>query len=319
MKAVILSGDKWTLRDVPMPVRRAGEALISVSVAGLCTSDLDFLKSSFEFYGIPGHEFAGVVADADDHELIGRRVVAEVHCPCGVCQLCRMGLWRHCRSRTAIGMLKRDGAFAEYLTVPQQNIHVVPSDMPNDVAVFVEPVSTVNAILDRISPKASDRCAVIGDDSLSIITAQVMAGRCRTVMLGRDQENVAAAVALGIDARTLAQSDERDFDIAIEATGVGEVMLTALELLRPTGYLVLKDTIPGFTPVPLWKICVREITVVGTRCGPFPPAIEALARGAVEVAPLVTGRFALEDFGKAVEHAARPGSLKVLIYPGGIA
>jgi threonine dehydrogenase-like Zn-dependent dehydrogenase len=195
---------------------------------------------------------------------------------------------------------------------------MVPADMPNDAAAFVEPVSTVNAILDRVSPKASDRCVVVGDDSLAIITAQVMAGRCRTVMLGRSQQNVAAAVALGIDARMLAKSDERDFDIAVETTGVGEIMLTALELLRPTGILVLKNTIPGFTPVPLWKIAVREITVIGSRCGPFPPAIESLARGTVKVAPLITARFALDDFAKAIEEANKPGSLKVLLYPGGL-
>jgi len=319
MKAFVISGNRHEFRDdAPLPIRRAGEAFIKVTVAGICTSDLELLKGDSDFYGIPGHEFTGVVEDADDAKVIGKRVVAEVHASCGHCQLCRMGLWRHCRSRTSIGMHKRDGAFAEYLVIPQVNLHLLPDDMSDETAVFVEPTSTVYAILDHVSPKPADRCVVVGDDALALITARVMSTRCSAVMVGHNSARVDTARALGITAALDAKFDERDFDIAVEATGVADAVMTSLAMLRPAGTLVLKATVPGLTPLPLWKIANNEITVIGSRCGPFLPAIEALHRGIVNVAPLITARFSLDNVCDALAKAAEPDTLKVLLYPAGL-
>jgi threonine dehydrogenase-like Zn-dependent dehydrogenase len=319
MKAVVVSTDKYELRvGYPMPMRRAGEALVKVTVVGVCGTDLELLHGKLDFYGVPGHEFVGTVEDADATDLIGRRVVGEINCPCGHCQLCRLGLWRHCRSRTILGLWKRDGAFAEFLTLPEGNLHLVPDDMSDETAVFVEPTAAAYDVLRRLDPARGDRVLVIGDGKLGLISSQVLATRCDVTVLGNVPSKLAIAKKLGHATAMVGSFKEKDFDITIEASGTPEGFTEGLNLLRPMGRLVLKTTIGGETPVRLWKIANNEITVIGSRCGPFQPALRALRDGDILVEPLISARFALDDFEAAIAKAAEPECLKVLVYPGGV-
>jgi len=317
MKALVIEGGRLRFeKNRPLP-RRGGEALVRVSAAGICNTDIEILRGYMGFEGVPGHEFVGSVEEASAAALIGRRVVGEINCGCGECDLCRAGMARHCRKRTVLGISGRDGAFAEYLSLPEANLHTIPDGMPDDVATFVEPTAAAFEILEQVPVKPDDRCAVLGDGKLGLIAAQVLGGRCKVTLVGRHAAKLAVARQLGL--RALAQNEfrEKDFDVAIDATGRAEGLAAALDLLRPRGTLVLKTTVAGETRMPFARVVVDEITIIGSRCGPFEPAIEALTRGTVNAAPLVSGRFRLEDFEKAFARAQEPDALKVLLYPAG--
>jgi threonine dehydrogenase-like Zn-dependent dehydrogenase len=319
MKAVFVSGEKLTIRqDYPRPIRGAGEALIKVRVAGICTTDPELLHEDMDFYGVPGHEFVGSVEDADATDLIGKRVVGEINCPCGHCQLCRLGLGRHCRNRTALGLWKRDGAFAEFLTLPERNLHVVPDEVPDETAVFTEPASTAFAAFEQAKPKAGERVVIAGDGWLGLLCAQVFAAHTKVTVLGLNPARSAIARGLGFETVAIGASLERDFDVAIETTGLGAGMRNGLDLLRPAGTLVLTTTILGDTPVPLWKISTGEINLIGLRGGTFPKAVQALRSGAVKTAALVSARYRLDDFEQALAKSKEPDALKILVYPAGV-
>lgn len=318
MKAVVFSSGKVSYRkDRPLPQRREGEAIVKVLVAGICNTDIEIFKGYMNFSGVPGHEFVGVVDEAGDPRLVGKRVVGEINCGCGQCGLCASGMARHCRSRSVLGILNRDGAFAEYLSLPEANLHLLPDHLSDERAAFVEPVAACYEILEQIAPRENDRCLVLGDGKLGLLVAQVMATRCRVQLLGHNERKVAVAKGLGIEA-SAEGAEDWDYDIAIDATGSPSGLHAALELLKPRGTLVLKTTIAGETPVPLARLVIDEITVVGSRCGPFEPAIRALSDGTVRVDPLVTDKYALWDFDAALARARSKGAFKVLVYPGGL-
>jgi len=318
MKALVFKRGKLALlTDYPRPRRTPGDALIRINVAGICNTDLEILGGYLNFEGVPGHEFAGVVEEADDKDLVGKRVVGEINVACGECDFCREGLGRHCRNRTAIGIEDRDGAFAEYMTLPEANLHVIPDDLDDDTAVFTEPTAAAFAILEQVTPQRDDRCLVMGDGKLGLLVAQVLAPHCRLKLLGRSVRKLSIAREIGLEAVVAGRLEEPDFDIVVDATGSKSGFEGALSLVRPRGTLVLKTTLSGDVPVPLWRIVVNEITMVGSRCGLFKPAIEALREGSVQVAPLVSARYPLEEFKAAFAKSQEHGVVKVLLYPQG--
>jgi threonine dehydrogenase-like Zn-dependent dehydrogenase len=304
-----------TLDDTPEPAL-PGECLVRVTLAGICGTDLHLLDGYAAFTGIPGHEFVGIVerAPADEAQWVGKRIVGEINVGCGTCEWCARGVKEHCRTRTVVGIRGRSGAFAEYITLPPGNLHEVPGEIADAAAVFVEPVAAACRILEQLTLTPETRVAVIGDGRLGNLTAQVMRTRTPHVaLLGRHARKMSIARALGIDARSFNPRDDAPFEIVVEATGRREGLAQAIEIVEPRGTIVLKSTFHGEAKTPLWPAVVHEVTIVGSRCGPFAPAIELLASGAVRTEPLVFETFALNQHEQAFAAARR--ELKVLFDP----
>ena len=320
MKALRFEDDRLRLADVPAP-SRVGEALVRVTLAGVCNTDLEIARGYAGFRGTLGHEFVGVAVSAPGApELEGRRVVGEINAGCGVCELCRAGDSRHCASRTVLGIVSRDGAFAEFLQLPAANLLPVPDELPDERAVFTEPLAAACGITERVSIEPDARVGVVGDGKLGLLCAQalkVLTG-ARVTLIGRHQSKLDIARRRDIEtvkAEDLPHSFERAFDVTVEASGSSSGFETALRLLRPRGTLVLKSTFHAVTELNAAPVVVDEISIVGSRCGRFAPALELLRRGAVEVDSLVHAEFPLADGVRAFERAAEPGVLKVLLRP----
>lgn len=324
MRALRLTDDGPLLdTNYPTPQPAPGEALIRVRLAGICATDLQLLAGYKSGYrGVLGHEFVGEVADAPGHsQWLGRRVAGELNIGCGDCELCRLGLGKHCRQRESLGIIRRDGAFADFLTLPITNLHPLPPDLPDEDAVFVEPLAAALQTLEQCHVRPDMRVYVLGDGRLGLLVAQVLARTgCDLTALGRTPAKLEILARRGIpvartdDPPTLARLLERSADLVMEVTGSPDGFALARRLVRPGGVLALKSTFAGNLPAfDISSLVVDEITLVGSRCGPFPPAIRLLAEGAVDVASLVHARYPLEEGIAALEHAARRGVLKVLI------
>ncbi|HSL21807.1 MAG TPA: alcohol dehydrogenase catalytic domain-containing protein [Vicinamibacterales bacterium] len=318
VRALVLESDRSvSLRDRPKPLA-SGECLIRVTAAGICGTDLELLRGYAGFSGVPGHEFVGVVeeADAPDAGWIGRRVVGEITVGCGRCPGCRAAGRGHCDNRTVLGIRGRDGAFAEYLTLPSANLHAVPDSMDDVTAVFVEPTAAACRVAEQVAIGPGLRAAVVGAGRLGFLIAQVLRGHGADVLLvARNRARHALATRLDLEAVTVdsVASLARRFDLVVDATGAPAGFAEACALVRPRGTVVVKSTIHGDTPVALSPLVVDEVTVIGSRCGPFPAALEALTGGRVQVGPLVAGIYPLEQFSEAFE-VARAG-LKVILTP----
>ncbi len=317
MRGLWLEDRRLRVRDdLPVPEPPPGEARIRVTVAGLCHTDLELVRGYYPYAGVLGHEFVGVVDRAPDAPgWEGRRVVGEINATCGACATCLAGRSSHCERRTVLGIVNRDGAFADYLTLPIANLHAVPDTVPDDVAVFTEPVAAAFQILAQVTIDPRDRVVVFGDGKLGQVIAQVLATtRCALTVVGRHPRKLAHLAARGI-ATQVDPPATRAADIVVDCTGRREGLQAAIAALRPRGTLVLKSTFAGETALNLSALVVDEITIVGSRCGPFAPALAALASGAVAVAPLIEDRLALADGLAAVDRASTPGTLKVLLVP----
>ncbi|MDA1183643.1 MAG: alcohol dehydrogenase catalytic domain-containing protein [Acidobacteria bacterium] len=313
MRALVLNPDGVSLQtDRPVPAQRDGEVLVRVVRAGICDTDLQLIRGYMGFTGVLGHEFVGI---AEDGPLTGRRVVGEINCNCRRCPTCLTGRPTHCPHRTTIGIVGHDGAFADYVAVPQHNLHLVPDAMPTDVAVFAEPVAAACQIPQQLALTRGDRCVVLGDGRLGNLCAQVLAGVCDTVLLvGKHPEKLALLEALGI--RTMLLADlpiDRAADVVVDCTGSDTGLPTALALVRPRGTIVLKTTVAGTQRLPWASIVIDEVTIVGSRCGPFDLALAALEDGSISVTPLISARFDLSDGIRAMDAAKQRGALKVLI------
>lgn len=311
MKALVLDQRLEFRPDHPMPTPGAGEVLVRVLVAGVCETDLQLVKGYMSFTGVPGHEFVGV---AESGPLAGRRVVGEINCSCWTCERCRSGLASHCPNRTVIGIRDHDGAFAEYVAVPQRNLHVVPDSLSSDDAVFVEPLAAAFQILEQVAVKPSDRIVVVGDGRLGTLCAQVLSTVSRRLLLvGKHPAKLALIGSMGISTALVSEVPaERWADIVVDCTGSDSGLPTSLSLVRPRGTIVLKTTIAGSQSFAWAPVAVDEVTIIGSRCGPFDRAITALGAGRVDVRPLVSTRFALADGVSAI--AAADGAVfKVLI------
>lgn len=313
MQAVMFDGGP-KLINRPVPRRARGEALIRVRMAGICNTDLELLRGYMGFRGVPGHEFVGEVVRADTEALIGRRVVGEINCVCGACRYCRLEMPHHCLDRTVLGILGRDGAFAEYLTLPEGNLHLVPASMPDDVAVFTEPVAAAFRILEQVPISGDDRVVVLGDGKLGQLIAQVLRMRTKQVTcVGKHPWKLALLEKHGVRPALHTETIEDAADVVVEATGSSAGFARALELVRPEGTIVLKTTVAGETALDMSVPVVNEVQIIGSRCGPFRPAIDALALGNVEVRPLISAVYPLTDAVRAIEHAAAPDALKVIL------
>jgi 2-desacetyl-2-hydroxyethyl bacteriochlorophyllide A dehydrogenase len=300
--------------DAPIPRPAPGEALVRVALAGICGTDLELLRGYYPYAGIPGHEFVGRVEAAPGAEgWTGRRVVGEINAACHACDDCRAGRATHCERRSVLGIRARHGAFAHYLMLPVENLHEVPPEVPDATAVFVEPLAAALEIQQQVKIQRGQRVVVVGDGRLGQLVAQTMAlTGCELRVVGRHEAKLSRLASLGIRGSAL-EVPERSFDVAVECTGDPSGFELARRALRPRGTLVLKSTYAGALKLNASSLVVDEITLVGSRCGPFGLALELLAGGRVDVAGLVHARYPIAEAVAAFDHAARPGVLKVLI------
>ncbi|HZU68525.1 MAG TPA: alcohol dehydrogenase catalytic domain-containing protein [Ktedonobacteraceae bacterium] len=312
-------------KNYQLPVLRSGEALIRVLLAGICNTDLEITRGYLDFQGVLGHEFVGVVEEvyeAPGASLIGQRVVGEINAAChrSDCFYCRQNMPTHCPNRTTLGIVNRDGAFAEYLQLPLENLHIVPENVSNEEAVFVEPLAANFEILEQVHLKPTDSVIILGDGKMGQLAAQVLAlSGCELIMLGKHEEKLALAAKRGIQTRLLANEQEvalenrKRVDVVVECTGSTKGLEMALQLVRPRGTIVLKSTVADQSSLHLAPIVIDEIRVQGSRCGPFPPALRALSQKLVDVRPLISARYSLDDGLDAFRHAGEKGVLKVLL------
>jgi len=316
MRGLWLEGQTIRLRDdLPPPEPAAGEARVRVLTAGICNTDLEMVLGYSPFTGVPGHEFVGRVEAAPRAEnWEGRRVVGEINASCGACAACRAGRRPHCERRRVLGIRGRDGAFAECLTLPVANLHEVPDGLPDDVAVFTEPLAAALEVQEQVRIGPRDRVVVVGDGKLGNLVAQTLAlTGCALTVIGRHPGKLALLAARGIAATTAIGLAAGQADVAVECTGNAEGLELARSAVRPRGTIVLKSTYRGRASLDVSRIVVDEITLVGSRCGPFAPALALLAEGRVDVHPLVHARFPLHEAVAAFAEASRPGVMKVLL------
>ena len=289
-----------------------------MSLAGICGSDLQLLDGYAGFQGVPGHEFVGVVEDVSvdsDGTWIGRRVVGEINVGCGICKWCRAETKEHCPARSVLGIKHRSGAFAEYLWLPAANLHALPEALDDMAGVFVEPTAAACQILTQTDMTSEDEVVVLGDGRMGLIVGQVLATTgAQITIAGKHQDKLEIARGLGLATTHVDALDgNRTADVVVDVTGRPNGLPTALRLVRPRGTIVLKSTFHGETTIPLWPAVVDEVKVIGSRCGPFAPAIDHLTSGRVHTEPLVAGEFTLEDYETAFETAR--DQLKVLFRP----
>ncbi len=334
MLAFTVQNGKLVSEEKSLPKLRKGWALIRVRLAGICNTDVELLRGYHAFRGTPGHEFVGEVAEVEGvpagerRKWIGRRVCGEINVSCSaygfkpVCDFCRRGLRTHCARRTVLGIVAHDGAFAEYFALPLENLHVVPGNVTDEQAVFVEPLAAACEILEQVDAKKFRSAAVLGDGKLAQLIARVLRTEiARVVMYGKHGKKLALARRAGIETKKV-RGDATDlkrikenYALLVEATGSPSGLTLAQQMTEPRGTLVLKSTFHGAAPVETWPIVVKEITVVGSRCGPFAKAISMLRAGKVDPKPLITRTFPLADAQEAMAFAQQPGVMKVLLKP----
>lgn len=317
MKALYFNGKEVKLvRDYPTP-KNDSEALIKVVYAGICRTDLEIIKGYSNFKGVLGHEFVGIVEESPIKELEGLRVVGEINCGCGECVYCNSGIVNHCPNRTVLGISGRDGSFAEYISLPVSNLHVVPESIPDKEAVFVEPLAACFRVLEQIHLLPTHKVLVLGDGKLGLLLAQVLKlPGCSVTIAGKHEKKMSILKNYGV--RTVLVDElarERVYDVVIDATGSEMGLELCSNLVKPTGKIVLKTTVAGSMSVNMSKYVVDEITIVGSRCGPFKPALEALSDKRISVSKLIDAIYPIDNGISALRHASKPGTLKVLISP----
>lgn len=314
MKAIWLENQQLKLRnDLSMPQPPPGEALVRVLRAGICNTDIELLRGYYPYTGVLGHEFVGVVEQGAP-ELLQHRVVGEINAACGYCRFCQTNQPTHCENRTVLGIVNRNGAFADYLTLPIKNLHPVPANLSTDVATFTEPVAAALEIQEQVAVGANERVLVVGDGKLGQLVAQTLAlTGCELLVIGRHEEKLANLAQLGIQTGFAEVVKDRSFDIAVDCTGNPQGFAIARRSVRARGTLVLKSTYAGNLSVDASSLVVDEITVIGSRCGPFAPALDLLSQGKVQVGHLLQAHYPLEDGLAAFAHAQQRGVLKVLL------
>ena len=315
MKALRYENNQLKLSEIERPSSE-NEALIRVLKSGICNTDVEIVKGYAGFSGTIGHEFVGVVEASDEANLIGKRVVGEINAGCGECEVCLCGDERHCPNRTVLGILGRDGAHAEFLKLPTRNLLEIPAEVSDLQAVFVEPLAAAFGITEQVEIRPETRVAVVGDGKLGNLCAQSMALKSANVFLiGKHKEKLKMVEARNIETVTLENASElkASFDIVVEASGSESGFATALDLLEPCGKLVLKSTFQGKTNLEMWRVVVNEITIVGSRCGRFAPALELLKNRSVDVESLVSAELSLNDGVKAMRKAEQKGVMKVIL------
>ncbi|MGK7891814.1 MAG: alcohol dehydrogenase catalytic domain-containing protein [Leptolyngbyaceae cyanobacterium] len=314
MKGLWLEEQQLQLRsDLPMPDPQANEALVKVLSAGICNTDLELMRGYYPYAGVLGHEFVGIVEQGPD-ALQGQRVVGEINAACGYCYFCKKNQPTHCENRSVLGIVDRNGAFADYLTLPVVNLHPVPESVSTEAATFTEPVAAALEIQEQVKIGKGDRVLVVGDGKLGSLVAQTLAlTGCELLAIGRHPEKLANLAAEGISTGLTDQVSDRTFDLAVDCTGNPSGFDLARRALRPRGTLVLKSTYAGNLSIDASALVVDEITVIGSRCGPFAKALDVLAQGKVNVKSLVHAHYPLDQGLAAFEQASQKGVLKVLL------
>ncbi len=307
MIALYFDGQARLVTDYPNPKPPAGEVLVRMRLVGICNTDLEIMRGYLNFKGVLGHEFVGELDD-------GRRVVGEINTWDGTCPACRQGHVTHCENRTTLGIRERDGVLAEYCVLPEINLHEVQDGVNDDQAVFVEPLAAALEITDQIHIRPSQRVGVIGDGKLGLLCAQVLAlTGCDLLVIGRHARKLTILERRGIRTTTSPENLKRDFDVIVECTGKASGLELAHALLRPRGTLVLKSTFHGSQEVAMSGYVVDETMVIGSRCGPFEPALRLLEKGLIDVESLIDARYPLHQGLEALNHAGTSGTLKVLV------
>jgi threonine dehydrogenase-like Zn-dependent dehydrogenase len=315
MRAIVIDRKLEFRADYPDPVPAPDESLVRVSLAGICGTDLELARGYMNFRGVPGHEFVGRVATTSTSSLSGRRVVGEINAGCGRCDVCAASLGRHCPNRTVLGILGRDGAFAELLTLPDANLIPVPDSVPDEVAVFVEPIAAGYEILEQIHLARNKMIVVMGDGRLGALVAMVLKSEnYLPLVAGHHPEKLCRLDSLGLETAVESSLSDR-FDIVIDCSGSGSGFARALELVKPRGTIILKSTAVVDAQINLAPVVINEVTVLGSRCGRFQPALDALASGKIDPRPLIDGTFTLAGGLGAFEAAADPLNFKILLSP----
>ena len=319
MKALRFCDGQLSVSEIPVP-KSDTEAVVRVSLSGICNTDIEIIRGYAGFEGTIGHEFVGVVESADDApHLVGKRVIGEINAGCGVCDLCLDGDPRHCPTRTVLGIVGRDGCHAEFLMLPARNLIEIPDDVSDEQAVFAEPLAAALGITEQVEILPDTKVAVIGDGKLGLLCAMTLALRSRNVtIIGKHINKVAIAERRGVEAVLLGDvgpAMARQFDVVVEASGSESGFATAVDLVRPRGKIVLKSTFHGNPTWQASRVVVDEITIVGSRCGQMKPALQLLKTGLIDVTDLIDDRFSLATGLSAMVRAGEKGVLKVLLAP----
>jgi threonine dehydrogenase-like Zn-dependent dehydrogenase len=315
--AVYLENGAVSVRDIPVPDRPAGFALLRLLTAGICNTDLELQRGYYGFAGIPGHEFVAEVAAADTPSLVGRRVVGEINLACHACDWCSRDLARHCPHRTVLGIVHQPGAFQEYFVLPERNLHIVPDEIVNECAVFTEPLAAACEILDQVPIPRDETVAVLGDGKLGLLIAMALRVHgCRVRQFGRHSEKLQIAAATGVEVELEGNPlPLARYGWVVDATGSAEGLRAAAAMVRPRGTVILKSTVHGMVAVDTAPLIVNEITLVGSRCGRFEAAIPLLEGRAIRVEPMIAASYPLREAPDAFARAAERGTLKVLLTP----
>jgi len=315
MLAVHLENGAVSVREIPIPERPPGFALLRLIVAGICNTDLELQRGYYGFAGIPGHEFVAEVAAADMPSLIGGRVVGEINLACHACEWCARDLARHCPHRTVLGIVRHPGAFQEYFVLPERNLHFVPEGIANERAVFTEPLAAACEILDQVAIPEGETVAILGDGKLGLLIAMVLrAHGCRVRQFGRHAEKLRIAAEAGVEVELEGNRPPMaKYGWVVDATGTAEGLRTAAAMVRPRGTVVMKSTVHGLAAIDTAPLIVNEITLVGSRCGRFEAALPLLGRAEIRLEPMIAARYALREAAEAFARAASRGTLKVLL------
>jgi alcohol dehydrogenase len=314
MLAVHINSGRVSVEKTDIPRRPPGFVLIRMSLAGICNTDLELQRGYYNFQGIPGHEFVGIVVDADNPGLLNRRVVAEINFSCGYCSFCRAFQPRHCDNRSVLGIVRHPGAFAEYLTVPQANVHLVPDSVSDREAVFVEPIAAACEILDQVPLTPADEVAVLGDGKLGLLITQVLlASGIPVTLYGRHEAKLTIARAAGANTLRADDLSKTRYRFVVECTGSAAGLASAISMTQPLGTIVMKSTIHEAVKIDTAAVIVNELKLVGSRCGRFEPAIQLLRDQKIAAEPMIAAEFELAQAPEAFAKAARKGVLKVLL------
>jgi alcohol dehydrogenase len=316
MLSVHLESGRVDVRDNPIPSRPAGFALIRLLCAGVCNTDLELQRGYYGFAGIPGHEFVGEVVEAESPSWIGRRVVGEINLACGACRVCATGMGRHCPTRTVLGIVRHPGAFQEFFTLPECNLRAVPDSVSTETAVFTEPLAAACEILEQVAISPGAPVAVLGDGKLGLLIAQtLLAHGCAVVHFGRHAEKLRISERAGARVEIAAALPQCAFDWVVDATGSAKGLNDAISMTRPRGTVIMKSTVHGPVSFDAAAVIVNEISLVGSRCGRFEPALGLLQSGQIDVASMIAARMPLSRAPEAFARAAERGVLKVLLTP----
>lgn len=314
MRALVFNNTLQYKTDHPVPSINNAEALIRVTHAGICNTDLELIKGYMGFQGVLGHEFVGIVEECSNDDLIGERVVGEINIPCRTCTYCTNNMANHCPNRSVIGILKRDGAFADYISLPVDVLHTVPDSVSDEEAVFVEPLAAAFEILEQVKILPDTKVCVLGDGKLGLLIAQVLSlTGCNLTVVGHHSEKLSILDELGIKIKLHSSLKDNAYDIVVDCTGSPSGIKTALQAVKPRGKVILKTTIAKKVFFDTNSIVVKEIELLGSRCGPFGPALKAIESRNIDLYPMISREFSIEEGITAIQYAMKKDTIKVIL------